>query len=152
MDIRSGCGYPAASLSNFTPHRFVIDGVECFSMEGFLQSLKFEKIHIQEEICKLTGRYAKQRGKSRNKTWQRVQLLWWKGKPMRRDGEPYQKLLDRAYEEMFIQSESFRNALLATGNAVITHSIGRNNEAETVLTEREFCSRLMRLREKYRVR
>jgi hypothetical protein len=45
------------------------------------------------------------------------------------------------------QNESFRRALLATNNAVITHSIGRSKEAETVLTEREFCSRLMALRD-----
>lgn len=41
MDIGSGTGYPSAALSNFAPHSFVIDGVECASMEGFLQSLKF---------------------------------------------------------------------------------------------------------------
>lgn len=41
MDIGSGNGFPAANLSNFHPHSFVIDGVECNSMEGFLQSLKF---------------------------------------------------------------------------------------------------------------
>lgn len=42
MDIGSGSGYPSSSLSNFAPHPFVIDGIECNSMEGFLQSLKFE--------------------------------------------------------------------------------------------------------------
>jgi predicted NAD-dependent protein-ADP-ribosyltransferase YbiA (DUF1768 family) len=41
MDIGSGSGFPSAALSNFAPHPFVIDGVECNSMEGFLQSLKF---------------------------------------------------------------------------------------------------------------
>lgn len=47
MDIGSKCGYPASSLSNFSPHPFVIDGVECSSMEGFLQSLKFSSIDMQ---------------------------------------------------------------------------------------------------------
>ena len=42
MDISSGNGYPAGSLSNFAPHGFIIDGVECASMEGFLQSLKLD--------------------------------------------------------------------------------------------------------------
>ena len=38
MDIGSGSGYPSSTLSNFAPHAFTIDGVECASMEGFLQS------------------------------------------------------------------------------------------------------------------
>ena len=43
MDIGSGKGYPSSSLSNFAPHEFVIDGITCQSMEGFLQSLKFQR-------------------------------------------------------------------------------------------------------------
>lgn len=34
MDIGSKNGYPASALSNFAPHPFTIDGVECNSMEG----------------------------------------------------------------------------------------------------------------------
>jgi hypothetical protein len=40
MHIRSGGGYPSSALSDFAPHRFVLDGVECASMEGLLQSLE----------------------------------------------------------------------------------------------------------------
>ena len=50
MDIGSGSGYPAANLSNFHPHQFTIDGVECASMEGFLQSLKFKDPNMQIEM------------------------------------------------------------------------------------------------------
>ena len=49
MDIGSGNGFPAASLSNFAPHPFVIDGVQCNSMEGFLQSLKFSDVEMQKK-------------------------------------------------------------------------------------------------------
>lgn len=146
MDIRSGCGYPGSALSNFAPHKFTLDGIDCASMEGLLQSLKFDKEHIQVEVCKLVGREAKYRGKERNNAWRRVQTLWWKGKAMKRKSKEYQQFLDRAYTAMLNQSESFRKALMATGNAVITHSIGRSKESETILTEREFCSRLMMLR------
>lgn len=38
MDIGSGKAYPAGALSNFAGHRFVIDDVQCNSMEGFLQN------------------------------------------------------------------------------------------------------------------
>ena len=146
MDIGSGNGYPSGALSNFSPHPFVFDGVECNSMEGLLQSFKFDKEHVQVEICKLVGKAAKFRGKKRNRTWKSVQKLWWKGAAMDRSGPEYQALLDRAYQAMFDLNESFRKALLASGDSVLTHSMGSNKESETVLTEREFCSRLMRLR------
>lgn len=59
MDIGSGNGWPSASLSNFAGHRFEVDGVECYSMEGFLQSLKFKSPEMQTEVCKLIGKAAK---------------------------------------------------------------------------------------------
>lgn len=144
MDIKSGCGYPASALSNFAPHAFVFDGVHCASMEGLLQAFKFEKEHIQVEVCKLVGLAAKRRGKS--KKWFTNQTLYWKGVAYKRDSKEYQDLLDRAYQALCDQNEGFRKALLATHNAVLQHSIGRSKQSETVLTKTEFCSRLMNLR------
>lgn len=144
MDIGSRAGYPASALSNFAPHRFIFDDVECASMEGFLQSLKFKSSEMQKEVCKLVGRAAKFKGK--NKNWRVTQTLYWKGKEYKRDSDEYQQLLDNAYNALFEQSESFRNALKATGNSSITHSIGKNKINETVLTQSEFCSRLIKLR------
>ena len=143
MDIRSGAGYPATALSNFAGHRFIIDKVEVYSMEGLLQSFKFKEPHIQVEVCKLIGKAAKFRGKP--KKWYRDQTLYWQGVPYKRDSDEYQELLDRAYKCMFEQSESFRAALKAAGTS-ITHSMGKNKISETVLTEKEFCSRLMKLK------
>lgn len=144
MDIGSKAGYPASALSNFAPHRFIFDDIECASMEGFLQSLKFKSPEMQKEVCKLVGRAAKFKGK--NKNWRVTQTLYWKGKEYKRDSDEYQQLLDNAYNALFEQSESFRNALKATGNSSITHSIGKNKINETVLTQSEFCSRLIKLR------
>ena len=59
MDIGSGSGFPSANLSNFHPHPFVIDGVQCNSMEGFLQSLKFKEPEMQKQVCLLVGKAAK---------------------------------------------------------------------------------------------
>lgn len=148
MDIKSGCGYPASSLSNFAPHKFVFDGVPCNSMEGWLQSLKYANPDMQKHICTLVGKAAKYAGKK--KDWRRSQTLYWQGQEFARDSEEYQALLDRAYETMFEQSEGFRKALLATGDAVLQHSIGRADPKETILTRSEFCSRLTKLREKAR--
>lgn len=147
MDIGSGSGYPSASLSNFAPHPFVIDGVQCASMEGFLQSLKFESVDMQEYVCTLVGKAAKKKGRKKN--WQQSQTLYWRGVAIKRDSDDYQKLLDRAYEALN-ENTGFRKALEATGNATLTHSIGKNKISETVLTTREFCSRLTKLREKNR--
>lgn len=146
MDIRSGCGYPGSALSNFAPHKFVIDEVECGSMEGFLQSLKFKNPDMQAVICKLVGKAAKFAGKK--KKWWREQKLYWRGKEIKRDSQEYQDLLDRAFSELCIQNSKFRLALLATGNATIEHSMGKTDESKTVLTRQEFCSRLTKLRTK----
>ena len=115
-------------------------------MEGFLQSLKFDKPHIQVEVCKLVGLAAKRRGSKRTKAWKSKQVLWWQGVEFSRHSEYYQNLLDRAYGEL-AKNDSFKRALLATNNAVLTHSIGRSNSSETVLTTNEFCSRLTKLRD-----
>jgi predicted NAD-dependent protein-ADP-ribosyltransferase YbiA (DUF1768 family) len=145
MDIGSSNGYPSGALSNFAPHPFVIDGVECNSMEGFLQSLKFSDPEIQKEVCKLVGKAAKFKGK--NKKWWKTQTLYWQGEEFDRESAEYQELLDRAYEALS-QNTGFQKALLATGDAVLTHNIGKTKESETVLTRREFCSRLTKIRER----
>jgi hypothetical protein len=146
LDIGSKGGYPAGELSNFTAREFEIDGVLCGSMEGFLQSLKFEKEHIQVEVCKLIGATAKKRGSERNSQWKLKRGLWWKGEFLPRKSEEYLRLLDRAFIEMAKASEKFRTALIDSGDLILTHHIGRSSELETVLTQIEFCSRLMKLR------
>jgi len=145
MDIGSGSGYPESALSNFAPHPFVIDEVECASMEGFLQSLKFQNQDMQREVCKLVGKQAKFKGKK--KKWYRTQTLYWKGKEYKRDSEEYQKLLDRAFDALST-NDGFRRALLATKNATLEHSLGKKKIEETVLTRQEFCSRLIRIRDR----
>jgi predicted NAD-dependent protein-ADP-ribosyltransferase YbiA (DUF1768 family) len=146
MDIGSGKAYPAGALSNFSPHHFVLDGVDIASMEGFLQGLKFKNPDMQVEICRLVGRKAKHKGKCRK--WWRRGILYWCGQEINRYSLEYQDLLDRAYEAMFTQSNSARNALLASQNAVFQHSLGKNDPKLTVLTTQEFCSRLTRIRSK----
>ena len=143
MDIGSGSGWPSSALSNFAPHPFVIDGIECNSMEGFLQSLKFKEPAMQVEVCKLVGKAAKFKGKK--KKWWKTQTLYWQGQEFKRDSFEYQALITRAFEAL-AENSSFQKALLATGSAVLTHSIGKNDPSQTILTSREFCSRLMMLR------
>lgn len=140
MNIGSGNGYPANALSNFACHPFVIDEILCNSMEGFLQSLKFKNPEVQKQVCTLIGKKAKFRGKY--KKWWRTQKLYWLGKEIDRHSAEYQILLDKAYECMFKQSSSFKRALVASGNAIFSHTIGKRDAHRTVLTQQEFCSRL----------
>lgn len=145
MDIGSGTGYPSSALSNFAPHPFIIDGVECNSMEGFLQSLKFKDVDMQKSVCLLVGKAAKFKGKK--KKWYRTQTLYWNGVEYKRDSEEYQQLLDKAFDALS-ENSGFQKALLATGTSTLTHSIGKNKQSETVLTRSEFCSRLTQIRER----
>ena len=143
MDIHSGSGYPAGSLSNFAPHPFEFDGVKCNSMEGLLQALKFKNHEMQKHICTLVGKKAKFSGGK--KTWWRKQRLWWKDVSYPRESKEYQDLLDRAYDAL-AENTGFQKALLATHNAVLKHSIGGTDQKKTILTRREFCGRLTNLR------
>lgn len=143
MDIGSGKAFPCNALSNFAPHPFILDGVECASMEGFLQSLKFKNPDMQRHVCTLVGKAAKFKGK--DKKWWREQKLFWLGQEFDRHGEEYQRLLNRAFNAL-CQNAGFRNALEASKPAVLTHSIGKTDPSRTVLTQSEFCGRLMKLR------
>lgn len=143
MDIGSGNGWPSSSLSNFSPHPFQIDGVDCNSMEGFLQSLKFKSHDMQKEVCKLVGLAAKFKGKK--KKWWQTQTLYWRNKEIDRHSKEYQDLLDKAFGRLFLNT-TFQKALKATGNASLTHSIGKSDSHKTILTKSEFCSRLTFLR------
>ena len=143
MDIGSGNTYPSCALSNFAPHPFVIDGIECASMEGFLQSLKFKNPEMQKYVCTLVGKAAKFKGK--DKKWWKEQKLYWQGIEYERDSDEYQLLLNRAYNALY-QNDGFRRALEASKPAILTHSMGKNDTSRTVLTQAEFCGRLMKLR------
>lgn len=143
IDIVSKGDYPSWALSNFAPHRFYFDGVDCWSMEGLIHSLKFDDEEEQIEVCGLVGIVAKVR--SSHKDWWKDQTLYWKGVPYKRDSDEYQDLLNRAYIAL-AQNSAFRKALFATGDKTLTHKIGGQNISETVLTEQEFCDRLMWIR------
>lgn len=148
LDIHSKGYWPEDELSNFYPHSFVFDGVECASMEGFLQSLKYKDINKQCEICALTGRDAKDRGSG---TWVFNQDLYWKGKQYNRHGIDYLRLVRNAYDAMYSQCEDFRKALKAVGNKRLFHTIGKTNPHDTVLTEGEFIQMLDLMRDRLKL-
>ena len=143
IDIGKDESFLSKTLSNFAEHHFVIDGVKCASMEGFLQSLKFKDIYRQIEICQLYGKDAKFKGKK--KKWYRNQVLYWQGKEIKRDSNEYRFLLDKAFKALSLNND-FKQALSDTGKNKLIHSIGKNDIRRTVLTEKEFILRLYKIR------
>lgn len=145
IDIYSKTEGAAGALSNFSAHAFVFEGVSCASMEGLLQAFTHADPARQREVCALAGIDAKE---AANAGWRTEQTLHWQGKIFDRASGNYQSLLDRAYNALFMQNAGFRKALAATGDAVLTHKNGGQDPQTTILTEDEFCSRLMNLRER----
>jgi hypothetical protein len=146
LDIRSNGEYPSNVLSNLCSNGFRFDGVVCGSMEGFLQSLKHKEKDKQLQLCSMKGGNARKRSVT---SWQTAQIVWWKGVAIDRQSEEYQKLLRRAYQAMFDQSERFRAALMQTRGITLTHSSGETNPYKTILTAQEFCQILTEMRDNY---
>ena len=146
IDIYSKGEYPSGALSNFAEHHFVMDGVACGSMEGFLQSLKVRSPRKQAEVCALVGKDAKEAG-GRRRFWKLAKTVWWQGKAYGLFSDELQMLIDRAYREMYEQCPLFRQALADTAGQTLVHSIGKRDMRETILTEYQFIRRLDHLRQ-----
>ena len=146
LDIRSNGQYPSGVLSNLCSNGFRFEGMVCGSMEGFLQSLKQQDRDKQRQICSMKGGNAR---KCSVTSWQTDQIVWWKGLAYDRQSDDYQKLIRRAYQAMFDQSERFRAALMQTRGITLIHSSGEENPYKTILTEQEFCTILTEIRDNY---
>ena len=146
LDIRSNGLYPSNVLSNLCSNCFRFDGMVCGSMEGFLQSLKYQDRDKQRQVCSMKGGNARKRSVN---SWQTDQIVWWKGQAYDRQSEDYQKFIRRAYQAMFDQSERFRAALMQTRGVTLVHTSGESNPYKTILTPQEFCLILTELRDNY---
>lgn len=146
LDIRSDGLYPSNVLSNLCSNGFRFEGMVCGSMEGFLQSLKYEDKDKQRQICSMKGGNARKRSVT---SWQTDQVVWWKGYAIDRQSEEFHQLVKCAYQAMFEQSRRFRDALMQTRGITLIHSIGEMNPYKTILTSQEFCSILSDIRDAY---
>lgn len=131
-----------AKLSNCYPHHFNTYGQDIYSMESFLQSLKFEDIEEQDYVLGLTSTDAKKYGAGKPV----FPYLYWRGKEYFRYGRKYYWLLHNIYQNCMFQNIEFYTALRETGNEKLKHSIGKKHKYETVLTEKEFIHQLDKLR------
>lgn len=149
LDIRSNGLYPSNVLSNLCSNGFRLDGMVCSSMEGFLQSLKRKELDKQRQICSMKGGNARKMSVT---SWQTDQIVWWKGQAIDRQSEEYQRIIRRAYQAMFEQSERFRAALMQTRGIKLVHTSGEPSSYKTILTPAEFCDILMNMCDSYDLR
>lgn len=146
MDVGSGVKGVQGRLSNLTKRVFIFDGVKCNSIEGVLQGIKFKDRDIQLKICGLSGMEAKRSGYKSD--WKDKQTINWNGREMKRDSIEYQELLNELYQAAFDQNEQYREDILSCEGIVFTHTIGKDDIRETILTIEEFTSRLTKLRDR----
>ncbi|MBO5394357.1 MAG: hypothetical protein J6A28_00435 [Clostridia bacterium] len=134
-------------LSNLYPHSFKFRGKRVASIEGVLQGIKYKDKKLQNEILKYSGLDAYHtRACNSQDFWGSDGLLYWQGKPMKRDSQVYQKFLD----ELYICASAcpvYKKALLSTGDKYLLHHIGNEDVTQTVLTRYEYELRMAALRE-----
>jgi predicted NAD-dependent protein-ADP-ribosyltransferase YbiA (DUF1768 family) len=145
LDLGSRNGGLGKALSNFASYPFVMDGVQCGGIEGWLQSLKFEGLEEQEMIAVLVGYRAYKVGQVGN-DWRDTQTLWWRGKAYPRLSREFHTLIERGYDACFDQNPIFRQSLFETGVDLLTHVIGHHDPTRTTLTEWEYIYNMYRLR------
>jgi hypothetical protein len=134
-------------LSNLMPYRFKLDDLECASMEGFLQSIKFSDPVMSTTLRAMHGVAAFKKGQEGN-DWKFKQILFWNGSSYPRTSLSYKLLIERAYDALFDQNVMYRDALRITNDAVLTHKIGKTDQTDTTLTQVEYLYNLYRLRAK----
>ena len=118
-------------LSNLYKSPFVYENRFHASLEGFLQSLKFEDKHEQECVARLHGFEAKRAGR----VLYNKECLYFKDHKITRMDFTYHFLLEEVYIECFKQNETKLLALHTLSNCNVRHSIGKQTPTQTILTE-----------------
>lgn len=136
----------AKALSNLCPYPFTIDGINCSSMEAFIQSLKVKDEETQKDICTKNGPFCYSI-RTVFDDWRINQKVYWKGKEIDRHSDDYMNLLRRAYKALYNQSPIFREAISKSKGYNLIHSIGCTDDRETLLTPDEYMNLLYELRD-----
>lgn len=137
----------ARVLSNLYPMEFKFRGKKVKSIEGVLQGIKYKDKKTQNLVLNYSGVNAYHiRACNTLDFWGNTGVLYWQGKPIKRNSKEYQLFIDELY---FSASKNplYQMAILATGDKYLLHHIGRENPQETVLTRYEYELRLNSLRE-----
>lgn len=132
-------------LSNLYPMSFKFRGKKVSSIESVLQGIKYKNKRTQAKVFGYSGVDAYHtRACNSFDFWGNDGVLYWQGKPIKRESEDYQNFVDELYLSAFKNPLYFR-ALIATDDKYLLHHIGRVDPKETVLTRYEYESRLYAL-------
>lgn len=132
-------------LSNLYPMSFKFRGKKVSSIESVLQGIKYKNKRTQAKVFGYSGVDAYHtRACNSFDFWGNDGVLYWQGKPIKRESEDYQNFVDELYLSVFKNPLYFR-ALIATDDKYLLHHIGRVDPKETVLTRYEYESRLYAL-------
>ena len=132
-------------LSNLYPMSFKFRSKKVSSIESVLQGIKYKDKKTQAKVFGYSGVDAYHtRACNSFDFWGNDGVLYWQGKPIKRESEDYQNFVDELYLSVFKNPLYFR-ALIATGDKYLLHHIGRIDPKETVLTRYEYESRLYAL-------
>jgi hypothetical protein len=148
IDISKQSDFPYNLLSNFQERHFKLDGVEIYSIESFLQALKYKDTSKQKSVCKLTAKEANQAGnKLLCKLRKSLGVYYWNNNRIKRNSQEYDTLISRAYDAMASSNPDFITVLSETYPFKLSYKIGKQSKHQTALTESEFVSQLYRLRD-----
>ena len=132
-------------LSNLYPMSFKFRSKKVSSIESVLQGIKYKNKKTQAKVFGYSGVDAYHtRACNSFDFWGNDGVLYWQGKPIKRESEDYQNFVDELYLSVFKNPLYFR-ALIATVDKYLLHHIGRVDPKETVLTRYEYESRLYAL-------
>ena len=142
--------WPGNTLSNFAKTPFVIDGIDCACSESFIQSLKSSDIDEQKKFCSYTGQEAWEKGSRLTDRVFTTGKVWWLGMPFDLHSTDHFNLVKRGLLAKFSQSEVALEALLASGDAVLTHDYGQAPGKKQSLPVEIFCQMVTEIRSEYR--
>ena len=131
------------ALSNLSHHAFVLDGVWCGSVEGFIQGIKLPPDDPRrEETLRLQGIPA-----WRMRLHAKGEYVWWNGKQIPYRTAEHAELIRRAIEAKFAQNPDALEALKATRGLTIIHETVHPESPTTTLPAATYCAILTAIRD-----
>ncbi len=134
------------AMSNLSHHPFVLDGVWCGSVEGFIQGVKFAPNDPRRnETLRLQGIPA-----WKMRVHAKGEFVWWNGEQIPYRSAKHTELIRRAIEAKFAQNPDALEALNATRGLTIIHETGQPESPTTTLPAVTYCAILTTIRDSTR--
>lgn len=130
-------------LSNLSPHGFILDGVRCGSVEGFIQGIKLPPDDPRREETLAAHGFAAWKMRVHAKG----EFVWWNGMTITYRSPEHAALIRRAIEAKFAQNPDALEALKATRGLTIIHETGHPESPTTTLPAVVYCEILTTIRD-----